>query len=165
MGRALSKPSWSAFAALLLAVGLVAPAAAQEDRHVGYYYPEPGSQETYTARAAVLPEASRELRIAFITGLTNQMLARPFAPTEAIFAKGDQAEKMIVVAMDDGRLDTIYRARALFANMTAVARVMPIFKDYGVETWFTFFDLAKLLGFEQITVTDGRVFAHQILIR
>ena len=63
-----------------------------------------------------------------------------------------------------GRIDTLYRARAIFANMTAVARVMPLFRELGVEDWFTFFDLAKLLGFERITITDGRDFAHQVTI-
>jgi hypothetical protein len=54
--------------------------------------------------------------------------------------------------------------RAVLATMTAVARTMPIFVDNGVEDHFTFFDLAKILGFEQITVTDGDSFAHQVFL-
>ncbi len=135
------------------------------DRHAGYYYPPPQSIEVYTARAQTLPEASRKIRIGFVTAITNQMMARPFAPTAAIFAKGEEAQKLIIVALQDGRIDTLYRARAIFANMTAAARVMPIFKEFGVEELFTFFDLAKMMGFAQITISDGRDFAHQVLIQ
>ena len=151
-------------AASLLLVGLNAVAQA-EDRHAGYYYPTPQTSEVYEARAQVLPDAKRALRIAFITGLANQFLKQAYAPPQAIFAKGTEAEKMIVVAFQDGQIDTIYRARALFANLTAVARVMPLFQEYGVQDWFTFFDLAKMLGFKQITVSDGRDFAHRINIQ
>lgn len=144
--------------------GLAAPGLAQNDRHAGYYYPEPQTHEVYQARAQTLPEASRSLRISFVTGVTNQLLARPYPPTAAIFAKGAEAEKLIIVALDDGRIDTIYRARAIFANLTAIARVTPIFQEFGVEEFFTFFDLAKMLGFVQITISDGRDFAHQVIL-
>lgn len=137
---------------------------AADDRHAGYYYPEPESQETYQARALTLEQANRSVRIGFVTGLANQLLARPHAPTLAIFAKGADAEKLILVALEDGRVETLYRARGVFANLTSIARIMPIFEDYGVQEVFTFFDLAKMLGFTQITISDGRDFAHQVII-
>ncbi len=40
---------------------------------------------------------------------------RKYAPGFAIFAKGDQSEKLIIVGMIDGQLNTVYRARALLA--------------------------------------------------
>ena len=152
----------------LLAVLMLASAARSEepsrDRHSGYYYPEPGTKETYKARAQTLDEAGRAVRIGFVTGLANQILARPYAPTMAIFAKGAKAEKLILVSLQEGRVDTLFRARAVFANLTSVARVMPVFAEYGVQNVFTFFDLAKMLGFTQITITDGDDFAHQVFI-
>ena len=48
--------------------------------------------------------------------------------------------------------------------MTAAARQLPAFAQMGVQDAFTFFDLAKLLGFKQITISDGRDFAHQVMI-
>jgi len=136
-----------------------------DDRHAGYYYPEPATTEVYEARAYTLPEASRKARIAFVTGITNEQNKAPYPPQAAIFAKGSEAEKLIIVALEDGRIDTIYRARAIFAQMTAVARLLPMFAQLGVEDFYTFFDLAKMLGFEQITVSNGREFAHQVLIQ
>jgi len=153
-----------------VAVGMITgvsniAATAAADRHVGYYYPEHGPAEIYEARAQTLEEANRTLRIAFVTGLSNQQFTQPYPPQIAIFAKGNEAEKLIIVALVDGRLDTIYRARAMFANMTAAARSLPAFAEMGVQDYFTFFDLAKLLGFKQITISNGRDFAHQVLIR
>ncbi len=147
-----------------LGLGSAVPDALAQDRHAGYYYPSPNSEEVYKARARTLPEASRSLRIRFVTGVTQQLQARPFPPTTAMFAKGAEAEKLIIVALEDRRIDTIYRARALFANLTAVSRTTPVFRDYGVEELFTFFDFAKMLGFTQITISNGRDFTHQVFL-
>ena len=72
---------------------------------------------------------------------------KPGAQETYIFAKGEEAQKLIIVALEDGRMDTLFRARAVFANLTAVSRGMPIMQELGVQDWFTFFDLAKMLGF------------------
>lgn len=156
---------WYGVAAILLLALLAGATAWAEDRHSGYYYPEPGTTEVYEARAGTLPQAGRTLRIAFVTGITNQNAAHPYPPQAVIFAKGDEAQKLIIVALVDGRIDTLFRARAIFANMTAAARVLPAFQEMGVQDHFTFFDLAKMLGFEQITISNGRDFAHQVLIK
>ncbi len=143
---------------------LVAGAAGAADRHAGYYYPEPQTEETYTARAQTLAEANRAMRIGFVTGTTLQQFNRPYPPQVAVFAKGAEAEKLIIVALVDGRVDTLFRARAIFANMTAAARQLPAFAQMGVQDYFTFFDLAKMLGIKQITISNGRDFAHRVLI-
>lgn len=153
-------PALAAAVVLSMAAGALA-----EDRHEGFYYPKLTSSEVYKARSFTSPEASRKTRIAFVTGITNEQNKAPYPPQAAIFAKGSDAEKLIIVALEDGRIDTIYRARAIFAQMTAVARLLPVFAQLGVEDFFTFFDLAKMLGFTQITISNGRDFAHQIEIQ
>ncbi len=155
----------SAFGALLTFI-LMGPAAGQtpRDRHAGYYYPLPASVETYQARAKVLPDTNRRRRIGFIINVIGFMQKRPFPPVFDIFPKGAEAQKLIIVSKRAGQLDTVYRVRGLLATMTSVARTMPIFVNYQVETYFTFLDLLKMLGFQQITVTDGDAFAHQIKI-
>jgi hypothetical protein len=134
------------------------------DRHAGYYYPEPASHEVYEARSETLPNADRAIRIGFVTGISSQISERPYPPQAVMFAKGTEAEKLIIVALVDGRIDTIYRARAVLANMTAAARLLPAFQEMGVQDWFTFLDLAHMLGFKQITISNGRDFAHQLII-
>lgn len=159
---------WNRLAASALVAGAVLlgdGGAMANDRHEGYYYPELTSSEVYQARAFTLPDASRKSRIAFVTGITNEQNKAPYPPQAAIFAKGSNAEKLIIVALEDGRIDTIYRARAIFAQMTAVSRLLPVFSELGVEDYYTFFDLAKMLGFTQITISNGRDFAHQVEIK
>lgn len=137
-----------------------------EERHAGYYYPIPKTQETYRARARTLPDASQHARIAFVTNLTNGMISNnPYPPQFAMFAKGARREKLIIVALHDSSYNTIYRVRALLAQLTAVARTTRIFKEQMKSDHLTFLDLLNMMGFEQLTVSDGRDFAHQILIR
>jgi hypothetical protein len=154
---------WLAGAALVAAVAV--GAARAEDRHSGYYYPPPGSAEVYESRALTLADSDRARRLGFVTLMTGELLSQPYAPDYAVFAKGEEAEKLIIVGLQDGRLNTIFRARALFATLTAVARATDLFKDYRVQDVFTFFDLLKLLGFTQVTITDGVAFSHQVVIR
>lgn len=153
---------------VLLAGGALGDAAGAEpdpdDRHAGYYYPPVVTSEVYTARAVPLAEASRSARIQFVVNITQQILARPHAPEYAIFAKGDEAEKLIIVGLKPGSLSTIYRARAVLAMLTSIARASRLFNEFGVQEYFTFFDLAKLFGFEKITVSDGDEYSHQIIL-
>ena len=158
-GRA---PRRAALAGAALLLG--ASAAAAADRHAGYYYPPPATTETYTARTVTLPDANRETRLGFVIGITQQTMGRPYPPRFAVFAKGDGAQKLIIVALEDDVLDTVYRARALFAMLTSIARTAPFLQELGLADFLTFFDLAKLLGFTQITISDGDAFAHQILL-
>ena len=132
------------------------------DRHAGYYYPPPKSTEVYKARSRTQPDADRSRRLAFVVGLTQEMLRQAYPPQYAIFAKGTFAEKMIIVSLVDGSMSTVYRARAILAMLTSIARATPLFSELGVQTTFTFFDFAKFLGFKQITVSDGETFAHQV---
>jgi len=60
--------------------------------------------------------------------------------------------------------NALFRARALFAMSASMARSTNFFKEQPGADRHTFFDLAKLLGFEVITFTDGDAFAPQIVL-
>ena len=138
--------------------------ADEGDHHEGYYYPSPGSFEHYPARVYTLPDSDRVRRQAFVIGLTKQLVGAQYAPSYAIFTKGEGSNKLIIVALGDGQLNTIYRARALLATFTSVARSTSFFQQNTQPDTSTFLDLLKLLGFKQVTISDGRDFAHQIII-
>lgn len=148
-----------------LAVLFLGGPAAAQDRQEGYYYPDLGSSEVYEARVPAMPDSDRRRRLGFVSGLTKQLAELPYAPPYAIFAKGDQAEKLIIVGYDNSRLSTVYRARALFATLTSLIRLGPLFQGTPIDDTATFFDLAKLLGFEHITVSDGAEFSHRIVLK
>ena len=138
--------------------------ADEGDLHEGYYYPKPQSIEHYAARVYELPDSDRARRQSFVIGLTKQLVGGQYAPSYAIFAKGNASEKLIIVALADGQLNTIYRARALLATFTSVARATTFFQQNTQPDDATFLDLLKLLGFKQVTISDGRAFTHQIVI-
>ncbi len=138
---------------------------AAEDEYIGYYYPQPAEIEVFDSRARRMAQSNRHLRIGFIVGIVDQTLKRPFPPPASVFVKGDRSEKMIIVANTPGYLDTVYRVRAYLDTLTSVARTMPIFAEMQVEDVATFLDFLKILGFTQLTVSDGNTFSHQIEIR
>ncbi len=139
--------------------------AKPDDRHAGYYYPEPETTEIYEARVPILPGSNRVRRVGFVTVMTREMLKNSYAPQFAIFAKGEDAEKLIITSLYENSFNTLYRARGLFAMLTAIARNTQLFREQPESDRYTFFDLAHLLGFKQITFTDGASFAHQIELR
>jgi hypothetical protein len=142
-----------------------APDQEKGERQANYYYPQPQTREVYVSQATILSDSDRDRRIGFVIGLTQQMLSNPYPPTFAVFAKGDEAERLIVVSLVDGGYNTLYRARALFAMLTAVARTTPFFRDNAVDDIFNFFDLCRLLGFKEIVWSDGKELAHQIVLK
>lgn len=153
-------------ALLLMATLLTGVADAQEaGRHAGYYYPPVTSQEEYATRAAVMPQATGELRLGFITGLAYQQNARPYAPPFVVFAKGETSERLIIVAIGQNGFQGLYQARAVLAHMTSMARGTPVFREKGLQDVLTFLDLIRMLGFEEVTISDGLSFAHRITLK
>ncbi len=136
-----------------------------ESRHEGYYYPKITSREVYKARTKVLAKMNRHERLLFVAATTQQQGSASYAPRYVVFAKGDEAEKLIIVGLDDQTLGTIYRSRALLAALSSLARLTPLLRDADLEDTLTFYDLAKLLGFTQITISDGRSRSHRVVLQ
>ena len=151
--------------ALFVAIGAIVPAEAS-DRHAGYYYPKPVTKEHYRPRSRKMSGAGRETRITFFTNITNSMWTKnPYPPQFAMFSKGSQQEKLIIVSLRDGAFNTIFRARALLVKLNAVARMMQLIREQLKTADLNFFDLLNLTGFEQVTISDGKTFSHQIILR
>ena len=152
--------------AIILTLSATAVVAQEpaDDRHAGYYYPPITSEEVYPARSQTLADSDRTRRIGFVVAMTQEQMGRPYAPIFAMYAKGAEAEKLIIVSLDRDSLVTLYQMRSFLAQMTAQARATPFFVENRVEDWYTFLDLLKLLGFTQLTVSDGQTYAHQYLI-
>jgi hypothetical protein len=148
-------------AILLLAAS---PAAADQDRQ-DYYYPAPQSSEVFDRTLAPAPEADRGVRIAFVTQVTQQQLAAPSAPRYAVFAKGEEADELIITALDDQVFATLFRARAVMAQLSAPARTTEFFVKNRLSATATFYDMLKVLGFDGLTLTDGRTWSHRVEFR
>jgi hypothetical protein len=138
---------------------------AGQDRYIGYYYPKPTSTETFDSSMQTIQGADRPQRIQFVTVVSQGTIQSAYRVPYAVFAKGEKADKMIIVGMQQGELNTIYRMRALLANMTTMSRLSPFFQERTVAEDATFFDLLKLLGFKELTITDGEKLTHQVTIK
>jgi len=151
------------FAAAALAVAFAGSARAEDK--VEYYYPQVTSEEVFDRSLGDTPPANREVRIAFVTQITKAQLVAPESPRFVIFAKGDDAQHMIIVALDDQIFRTLYRARALMAQLTANVRGTDFFVQNEIDISATWFDLAKILGFEDMVVSDGATWTHRVVLR
>ncbi|MES0883642.1 hypothetical protein [Roseibium sp. SCP14] len=151
-------------AVLVVLPGLLLPANAL-DRHAGYYYPQPQTTEAYISEVPVSPEADKRSRAAFVIGLAAQQAKQNYTPGYHMFAKGGDLEKLIIVATGDGQYDTLYRMRALLAALTSMARSTELFARTNRPQELNFLDFCKLIGFTQVTVSNGKDIAHQIKIR
>ena len=153
-----------AFLVALPFVLATSPAAAS-DSHTGYYYPEPNTREVYVSPLEALPLADRRSRVGLTVGLNAQQLKRGYNPGYHIFAKGAEAEKLIIVATGPDHYNTLYRMRGLLAALTAQARTSPLFQNMQTPENLNFLDLCRMAGFTQVTVSDGDSFAHRISLR
>ena len=138
---------------------------ADDDRYVGYYYPKPTAIETYTSPMQTIAGAERAQRVQFATVVSQGTIQSAYRVPYAVFVKGEKADKMIIVGLQPGEMSTIYRARAILANMTTMSRLSPFFQERTIAEDANFFDLLKLLGFQQITISDGDKFTHQVNIK
>ena len=150
----------------LIGLALVAAmtGTATADSRSGYYYPAITSEEVFARSFQQTPPADREVRINFVTQITKAQLEAPENPRFSVFAKGQRAQHMIIVALDDEIFRTLYRARAQLAQLTANARSTDFFINNNIQFRATWFDLAKLLGFEDIVISDGVIWSHKIVL-
>jgi hypothetical protein len=142
-----------------------APKAAGEDRYIGYYYPKPTATETFESSMQTIAGAERAQRVQFVTVVSQGTIQSAYRVPYAVFAKGEKADRLIIVGLQQGELNTIYRMRALLANMTTMSRLSPFFQERTVAEDATFFDLLKLLGFREVTITDGEKTTLQVTIK
>ena len=140
-------------------------AAATEDRYVGYYYPKPNSTEVFQSSLQTIAGVERPQRVQFVTVVSQGTIQSAYRVPYAVFVKGEKADKLIIVGLAPNEFGTIYRMRALLANMTTMSRLSPFFQERTVAEDATFFDLLKLLGFQSVTISDGDKLTHQVTIK
>ncbi len=128
-----------------------------------YYYPKITSQEIFSRVLLTAPESDKDVRIGFATSITQAQLAAPESPRFVIFAKGDDAKKLIIIALDDNIFKTIYRARALLAQLTSNLRGNNFLGKQDLKDEGTFYDLLQLMRFESLVISDGDTWAHKVV--
>ena len=146
-------------------VAIFAPLSAAADKQEGYYYPPVTSEEEFDRQLIDGPEPNKAAREAFVTLITRAQIQAPSHPQFSLFAKGSSSRRLIMVGLEDGPFDTLFRARADLAQLTAHLRGTPFFVESGFGAEATFFDLLQLLDYESLTVTDGKTWSHRIYFK
>lgn len=149
-----------------LAFSLIASFATAQtgagDRYVGYYYPPVTSGETFERVVRSVPGVGRNVRVDFVNKLTAAQLATPESPRFVFFTKGEKADKLILVALDDEVFSTLFRARALMAQLTVSVRSGGFFRAQELQSVVTFYDMLQLLQFDTLVISDGEEWSHKI---
>lgn len=153
------------FAAAGLVAFLFANNAGAAENHAGYYYPAPQTFELYVSPLPVLRDITKLSRVGLLVGLNDRQYKRGFAPGYHMFGKGEFSEKLIIVAVENDRYQTLYQLRALLASMSSMARTSPLFSQTGSAENLNFLDLLKIAGFSQLTLTNGVDVSHRISIK
>ena len=148
------------FAALFALV--FAGAVAAEDRYVGYYYPEITSEETFDRVIRASQGAGKAVRVDFVNVLTTAQLEAPESPRFVFFAKGEDAATLILTGLDDDVFSSIYRARAILAQLTVSVRRGGFFRQEELQYVATFYDLLQLMQFDELLITDGESWTHRV---
>jgi len=155
-----------AFVLLFVATTASAQSLTPDADQNGYYYPEVTSSEEFTRELARTDvPADRALRQQFLAQLRKDHAAIEGDRRIEIFAKGGEATNLIVIAMDDEVFRTLFRARAVLAGLTTEARAMDFFTATAIADRATWFDLLKLLGFEDIVISDGATWSHLVVLQ
>lgn len=147
---------------VLLTSLALAGAAVAEDRYVGYYYPDVTSQEAFDRVVRSGEGVGKTVRIDFINVLTSAQLDAPENPRFVFYAKGEGAETLILTALDDDVFSTLYRARAILAQLTVSVRSGGFFQAEDLQYVATFYDLLQLLQFDELIITDGETWTHRV---
>ncbi len=148
--------------ALIVALCIPALTAHAQDRYEGYYYPDVTSQEQFSRVIRQGPQSSKSVRVEFVTNLTAAQLAAPESPRFVFFAKGADAKHLNLIALDDDAFSTLYRARAVMAQMTSNMRNNDFFRAQGLEYVATFYDLLQIMEFDTLVISDGETWSHQV---
>ena len=146
----------------LLCLPAVLAAQDADDRYVGYYYPPITSEEVFERKVRVAPSVGRAVRVDFINTITDAQLKDEATPRFVFFAKGQRADELILVALDDEVFATLFRARAILAQLTVNVRRGGFFAAEDLQTVATFFDLLQLLEFDTLVISDGKTWSHRV---
>lgn len=146
----------------LVALGSLVAVSAPAEERADYYYPPVTSTEIFDRVLTPTPPADRNVRIGFVTQVTQQQLQAPFPARYTLFAKGSDAQELIIMALDDEVFRTLFRARGVMAQLTAPTRTTQFFVENNLSAVATFYDMLKIMGFKLLTLTDGVSWSHQV---
>lgn len=126
----------------------------------GLYFPPITDTETEISHYSMMVDASPVKR-QFLADLINmETSGRGMTAPIVIQVTGENKAVLVVMVPDTDRILTPYTARALLARMTSIIRFAPAIAEMGLSEELDIYDVAAVLGFNQIIVTDGSIASY-----
>jgi hypothetical protein len=128
----------------------------------GVFYPKPKSFETADIRFAAMEGVGPQQRQVFADQI-NLAASQPGRAVPIVAqAVGEGHETLVFMYLEsEGAGMTPYLARGILARLTSITRIAPAITEMGLSNAFDIYNMAAVLGFERIVVTDGRAFSHE----
>ena len=125
----------------------------------GQYFPPVTATEDRPVRFGMMSGAGPAQRQYFTDRVNMETSGRGLSAPIVVQSVG--AEQDVLVLMVSGFQEplTPYISRGLLARMTSVVRFAPAVTEIGLSQKLDVYDVAAVLGFKQIVVTDGRTTA------
>ena len=136
-----------------------------ETTGAGRYYPPASSLETADVLFRQMPGIGPRQRQAFVDQV-NLAASTPGGPVPIVAqAVGADRETLVLLYAGGEGPMTPYLARGVLARLTSIARSAPVIMEMGLSSEFDAYNMASVLGFGRLVVTDGRAFTHQADLR
>jgi hypothetical protein len=129
------------------------------------FYPTPKVIENYKSRRRVLTGTQNKTRIAFANNILRAFIHRDVKERVFVFAKGKNAENMIIMDSVNGNLNTIFKVRAFIEVLPVLLRNTPIYRKFKNSEIPPFLDLAKMNGFKTVIFTDGDKYSFRFILK
>jgi hypothetical protein len=141
--------------------GAAALSAVDANSGAGTYYPAVTSRDAPDVRFVRMAGVGPQQRQFFVDQI-NLAAVTP-GRTMAIVAQatGEDSDTLVLLYLGGEGAMTPYLARGLLARMTSITRAAPAIAEMGLSSEFDIYNMAAVLGFRRIIVTDGRDFSHE----
>jgi len=142
----------------------IAAASADLRTGAGRSYPPTTSSETPEIRFGPMVGVSSPQRQFFVDQINLAAASGPRLVPVVAQAVGDDKSTLLFMSLSSEQTPTPYLARAMLARMTSILRFAPAITEMGLSNEFDIYNMAAVLGFERIVVSDGRTFSHEALL-
>ncbi|MEO0607553.1 MAG: hypothetical protein AAFY82_04930, partial [Pseudomonadota bacterium] len=112
-------------------------------------------------RFEFMEEIGPQQRQAFVDQLNLATAGGERVLPIVIQAVGEDRSTLVIMNIEPEAFFTPYIARAILARLTSLTRFLPAVSEMGLSSEFDIYNMASVLGFDRIVVTDGREFSHE----
>ncbi|MEO0608156.1 MAG: hypothetical protein AAFY82_07975 [Pseudomonadota bacterium] len=127
----------------------------------GIYYPKVTLSDQPEIRFGPILGAGPQERQFFVDQINRAATTSERDIALVVQAVGTENQTLLFMPLNRDGSPTPYIAKAMLARMTSVLRFAPAITEMGISQEMDVYNMAAILGFDRIVVTDGRAFSYQ----